>query len=311
MNDGLDAVLIVNTRSRRGQELFTTAKGLLEADGVSLRNCWALNKPEMVIQKTRDATSSGVPLVIVGGGDGTLSSVAGSFVGSRSTLGVLPLGTGNEFARDLGIKPDVKEACKVLTSGQVAEVDVGAVAGGYFLNVATVGLTTLIAQDLRPEEKRRFGRAAYLFALVRALSQVRPFRLTVRVPGSVHSFDTLQAVVGNGRYHAGPFPLAPSATITDGELTAYVVATTSRWGLLRYALHLPGGHHVDLNEVPTFSAARIEMETVPTQRVTVDGEIKYLTPIACGVAPRALRVMAPRDSPVAIESSAQPASAGI
>jgi len=297
MSGPTDAVLIVNTKSRRGRDLFSTAKSILEAEGIHLIHAWAINRPKEVLTKTREAVTQGIPLVIVGGGDGTLSEVVGSFIGSGSILGVLPLGTGNEFARDLGIDPDVKTACHVLISGRVMEVDVGRVDDSYFLNVATVGLTTRIAEGLRSDEKKRFGRLAYVFALARALTRVRPFRVMLTLPDGVHSFETLQVVVGNGRYHAGPFPLAPNATITDGTLTAYAVATTSRWGLLRFALKLPGGHHVDLDEVPAFTAASMKLETTPSQRVVADGEIKYRTPISFGIAPKSLRVMAPPESP--------------
>ena len=298
MNRPTDSVLIVNTKSRRGKDLFSTAKSILEAEGVKFVDAWASSRPEEVMRKTREAIGQGIPLVIVGGGDGTLSSVVRWFIGSGSTLGVLPLGTGNEFVRDLGISPDVKRACHVLISGRLAEVDVGRVEDSYFLNVATVGLTTLIAQGLRSDVKRRFGRLAYMFALARSLTRARPFRATLTVPDGSHSFETLQVVVGNGRYHAGPFPIAPNATITDGSLTAYAVATTNRWDLLRFALHLPGGRHVNLDDVPAFNATTIKLETTPPQRVVTDGEIKYRTPILFGVTKGGLRVMVPPESPV-------------
>jgi len=306
VNSPREAVLIVNTKSRRGRELFDKTRSILEADGINLLHAWEIDSPEQLMTRLQEATSQEFPLVIVGGGDGTLSGVTRYFLGSRSILGVLPLGTGNEFARDLGIRPDVEAACRVLTTGRVLEVDVGTVANGYFLNVATTGLTTLIAQGLRADEKRRFGRLAYVFALARALRKVRPFRVTLTMPEGVHTFETLQVVVGNGRYHAGPFPIGPNATLTDGNLTTYVVATTSRWGLLRYALHLPGGHQVDLNEVPLFTTTSVDLETTPSQRVTADGDVQYQTPISLGVAPKALRVMAPPESPVGTEQYVGP-----
>src|SRR5579859_1221173 len=156
-----EAVLIVNTKSRRGKELFQQAKTTLQQEGVNLVHSWEINRPREVMTKTQEVTERGIPLVIIGGGDGTLSGVTRYFIGSGSTLGVLPLGTGNQFARELGIAADVGAACRVLTQGQVAEVDVGVAGGDYFLTVATVGLTTLVAQDLTGAEKRRFGRLAY------------------------------------------------------------------------------------------------------------------------------------------------------
>src|SRR5262249_46538641 len=158
-----------------------------------------------------------------------------------STLGVLPLGTGNQFARDLCIPADVESACRIISAGHSARVDVGTKGDDYFLNVATVGLSTRGAEDLTTRAKRKWGRVGYVFALIQALRRVRPFTATLTTDQGTRSFRTLQVVIGNGKFHAGPFPLAPEARITDGKLVAYVLSDISRWGLLRYALSLPGG----------------------------------------------------------------------
>src|SRR5262249_34344091 len=144
-----------------------------------------------VVAKTREATAQGVPLIVVGGGDGTLRSVARAFVGSRSTLGVLPLGTGNQFARDLGIDVEIEAACRILTDGKAAAIDLGTAGDDYFLTVATVGLSTHIAADLTGGEKRRFGLFSYAIALLRALRRLQPFRATLTMPEGVQAFDTL------------------------------------------------------------------------------------------------------------------------
>ncbi len=126
-----------------------------------------------------------------------------------------------------------------------------------------------------------------------ALMRVRPFCVTLKTAEETQSCTALQVVIGNGRFHAGPFPLSPDATITDGKLVVYVLAGTSRWSLLRYALNLPGGHHVELPNVPAITTQGGRLETSPVERVTVDGEICQHTPLDFGVAPRALRVMTP------------------
>ncbi len=289
------AILIVNTRSRRGREHFRSAVEELSARGVVLEQTHAVTKPDRLVDTVRLAVGSGVPLVVIGGGDGTLSSVLPCFVGGSTVYGVLPLGTGNQFARDLGIPVDLKGACDVLTQGKVGCVDLGRVNGKYFLNVATVGLTTLIAAELTGEGKRRLGRAVYFVALLRALIRLRPFQasLSMHPASPFESYKTLQIVIGNGRYHAGPFLLAPNASITDGRLVVYAIAGVSRWNLLKFALRLPGGHHVGLPEVPTHQVTRGELRTLPPQRVTVDGEIALTTPLRFEIVPRSLKVMVP------------------
>ena len=287
------AVLIVNTKSRRGRDCFAQAQAELQAKGIEITQALACREPKQVPVAAQMAVKRGAPLVVVGGGDGTLSNIVGAFVGTRSVLGVLPLGTGNEFARDLTIPTDVSGACDVIVYGQVTAVDLGVVNDNYFINVATVGLTTLIAQELTSEAKKRFGKFVYVFAIIRALARSHAFQVTLNTEEESQTFQTLQVVIGNGRFHAGPFPLAPDASITDGKLVVYALAGTSRWNLLRYALNLPGGHHVELPNVPAVTTSGGRLETLPLQRVTVDGEICQRTPLVFGVAPRALNVKTP------------------
>src|SRR6266540_3664504 len=139
------AALIVNTRSRRGRAWFSDAHACLADSGMELVQTIATRDAKRVIAETASAVEKGLPLVVVGGGDGTLSAVARHFVGSKSVLGVLPLGTGNQFARDLCIEASLEAACGVIASGEVARVDAGVIGDDYFLNVATVGLTSRIA----------------------------------------------------------------------------------------------------------------------------------------------------------------------
>ena len=289
------AVVIVNTKSRRGKEWYPRVLETLPKHGITIERAMSFTDPKKLIKATKDAIAAGTPLVVVGGGDGTLGSVARHFIGSRSTLGVLPLGTGNQFARDLCITADVEAACEVIGAGKAMGVDVGFAGSDHFLTVATAGLTTLIAQELTNDAKRRLGRFVYLFALVRAVRKLRPFHAKLVTPERTLEFDTIQVVIGNGRFHAGPFPLAPDAAITNGNLTVYALASRNRWELVKLALHLPGGHQGDLVEVPTFHTSGGTLTTTPIQKVTVDGEIVEKTPLTFGIRPHALTVMVPQD----------------
>ncbi len=118
------------------------------------------------------------PLIVVGGGDGTFSSIAHLFASQSSTLGVLPLGTGNSFARDLGITPNLDLACDQLVNGKVAKVDMGIIGDRNFLNVATIGLTSEIVHGLDSRAKRVLGRAVYLLSVLRALSRFLPTQVS-------------------------------------------------------------------------------------------------------------------------------------
>lgn len=108
-------------------------------------------------------------------------------------------------------------------------------------------------------------------------------------------YETLLFVLGNGRYHAGPFLLSPGASITEGKLTQYALASTRKSAFLRFALGLATGHQGDLPEVHTQETARGVVTTSPLMRVTVDGEIALKTPLHYRVEPGALRVRVPAD----------------
>ena len=236
-----------------------------------------------------------IPLVIVGGGDGSFSAIAHLFAESETILGVLPLGTGNAFARDLGIPAHVTSACDTILNGKVACVDMGLVGNREFVNVATVGLSTKIALGLRDDKKKKIGRAVYLISLIHALFTVTPFRVKLELPSGTHEFDSLQVVIGNGRFHAGPFQMAPDATIDGGWLSIYALASTRKLDFLRMVLHMRGGKQGDMPEVQAFRVKSGRLTTKPIQRITVDGETRIQTPVDFGIVPGALRVMVPKD----------------
>ncbi len=289
-----NAILIVNNASRRGQEAFDQAVEALTKHGLKLSKTLATKNSDEIEHAVAQGVAEGIPTIIVGGGDGTLGSIIGNFVGKESALAILPLGTGNSFARDLGI-PDVEAAAKIAATGKNLQIDVGQINGRYFINVATVGLSTLIADELTTVAKKRFGKLVYAVALARALRKLKAFKAELVLPSGSQQFRTLQVVVGVGRFHAGPFPLSPGATITDGQLNVYALEETSRWSLFKYACHLPGGHHVAMKEVSGVKTESGLLSTTPIQRVTVDGEVSLETPIKFGIVPASVRVKVSQD----------------
>ena len=296
------AVLICNSKSRRGREWYPAVRDKLIQEGFDLTFSEDVRQPSRIKSLVAKAVQSKVPLVIVGGGDGTFGGCAAEFKGSESVLGVLPLGTGNAFARDLGIPADVEGACKVLVEGRPQPVDLGMTCGRHFVNVATVGLSTLIAEELQDAQKKRFGRFVYAFAVARAVAKIQPFKAVLRKPDGEERFETMQIVFGSGRFHAGPFPLTPDAEITDHYLNGYALRTTTKGALLKYALSLWGARHVRLPEVESFTLKKATLETDPQERIVIDGEIGKHTPIDVEIDPAAIRVMVGADFPGAARS---------
>lgn len=286
--------MLVNTKSRRGEEWYGTVVAGLKQRGVGISSHRSFKSPRDLVAEAKRLVAAETPWVILGGGDGTFSGLAADFVRSeRSVLGVLPLGTGNAFARDLGIATDVDAACDVIAAGNVERVDVGLAGSRPFVNVATIGLTAQIARNLDHREKRLLGPAAYALSLARSLARIRPFDVVLKMDGDEREFRSLQVVIGNGRFHAGPFLLAPDADIASGKLIAYGLASTNKADFLRLGLALIAGRQLQLPNVVSLKGTRGRLGAAPAQRLILDGELCEPTPFDIGIRPHALRVLAP------------------
>src|SRR5919202_110360 len=207
------AALIVNARSRSGERAFSQASELLRSLGVPVEEEYALRDPSRLPETVRRAVSEGSDLIVLGGGDGSVSSVVDFLVKSGAVLGLLPLGTANDFARTLGIPTDIQSACETIAYGEVVDVDLGLAGEDYFVNVASVGLGVEVTKALSPRLKRRVGALAYPLAAIRAFFAHQPFSATLSFPDGDHptaSFGRLlQVTVGNGRFYGGgPSPPA-------------------------------------------------------------------------------------------------------
>lgn len=212
------AVAVVNTRSRRAAGVPTRLPALLAAQGLGLTARLPVTDPAALPDALRTALATNPDLLIVGGGDGTLATAV-------DPLGVLPLGTTNNFARSLGLPLDLPAAVATIARGVVADVDLGHVTSSagqdLFANLASVGVSVQVAHRTPDTLKRVLGRAAYGLTGLRALPAHRPFHATLSTPdGRRRDFWTHQLNIANGRYHAGRI-LARDASIDDHQLVVY------------------------------------------------------------------------------------------
>jgi diacylglycerol kinase family enzyme len=149
-----EAVLVVNTASRHGERSFSAARAGLEKHGIRVVESYPVRTPSQLPKIVESAIRAGHRLVVVGGGDGTLSSVVGAFAYADAVLGVLPLGTGNSFAQTLTVPGRLDAALDVIANGKVVDVDLGIVNGAYFANVVTIGLSADVARRRRSAMRR-------------------------------------------------------------------------------------------------------------------------------------------------------------
>lgn len=303
MTSARGAGLVVNGRARSGELVYERARERLQALGVGLRECHLVRDPA-VLGPTVEGVVANCGLVIVGGGDGTLSSVSGIMARAGATLGVIPLGTANDFARTLGIPSELEPACALIADGNVVEVDLGRAGDDSFLNVASVGFGAAVAAAMSPRAKKVLGPAAYALAATRAAGSVRPFSVelcpvdTATADGPAERFDrVVQVAVGNGRYYGGGRQVSPTAGVADAALDVLVIRWAGLRELVGVTRRLRSGDFAGLRSVSARRTPSIELRTDPPMPVNLDGELRSVTPLRFAVDPGALRVLAPAAGP--------------
>lgn len=290
-----EAVLVVNAHSRKGRKLFRRARMGLEAAGIRLTQAHALKDPSRLDDVVRDAVRSGAPMVIVGGGDGSLSCAVDDLVGRDCVFAVLPLGTANSFARTIGLPLDLDGAIHVIASGRRRRIDLAEINGDYFANCAAIGLSPLIGDSVPHGLKKHAGRLGYLVWAAWCLLRFRPFRLIVEDGAERHELRALEVRIANGRFHGG-VEIVEDSDVDSGEVVVQVVTGRVRrrlvWNWLATILRLPARHETTRD----FRGRRLRVSTVPPLPVSIDGEVLARTPAEVALARRAIDVVVPREA---------------
>jgi diacylglycerol kinase family enzyme len=245
----------------------------------------------------RAASRSDADAIVIGGGDGTLNAGVGPLLGCGKPLGILPLGTRNHFARDLGIPQDLDGAVATVAAGHVREVDVGATNGGHFLNNCSIGLYPAAVRG-REELRRRHGHGRWLAMLYACVAVFRRYPLltvTLRVEDGAARLATPFVFVGNNAYEFHLFALGRRRRVDAGVLAAYLARDPGRLGLLRMAFRALLGRLEQDRDFRALHATELHIETGRRGlTVALDGELTSASPpLVCRVLPRALRVLAP------------------
>ncbi|GAA0806961.1 diacylglycerol/lipid kinase family protein [Spirilliplanes yamanashiensis] len=291
------AALVVNTGSRRGRRLYAGARARLLAAGFTLLADERVDRPGELEDRLAAAVAAGPDLLVAGGGDGTISTAARLLAHRDIALGLLPLGTTNNFARTVGMPLDLDAAVATLAGGTVVDVDLGRAGDLLFTNHVGVGLSAEVMLSAPRALKRVAGRLAYPATALALLARHRPLRAVVHAAGRRHEFVTHQLYVANGGFHAGR-PITADAHADDRLLVAYPVGGPARRDLLREtARNAAHGHRRTVADEPFLAVGELRLETDRPARVEVDGEPCGRTPLTVAVEPNALRVMAPPGTP--------------
>jgi diacylglycerol kinase family enzyme len=239
--------------------------------------------------------------IVAAGGDGTVNTVAAEVAGTEKTLGVLPLGTLNHFAKDLHLSLDLEGAVRTIAEGNIASVDVGEVNGRVFVNNSSLGIYPHIVHRRVVEQMRlRIGkRPAYIWATMHAFRRFPFLDLRIEVEGKTLKRETPFLFVGNNEYELTGFRIGARRRLDAGKLGLYLTHRVGRWGLIRVAFRALLGH---LSQEKDFASYLIDEAFVEAPRhlilVATDGEVKWMkSPLHYRSRPRDLRVIV-RDNSV-------------
>jgi len=251
-----------------------------------------------IITAVGNAVARRPPLIVAGGGDGTVSTVAAALVDTGIAFGVLPLGTLNHFAKDLGIPLELADAVAVLAHGEAGRVDVGEVNGRIFVNNSGLGLYPDIVHDRERQQKRlRRGKwPAFVWATLSALRRYPFLFVALVVDGKEVLRKTPFVFIGNNEYRMEGFAIGERSGLEDGRLSLYVAQRPGRWRLVQLALRALTGRLRQARDFDAITATDIVVQSKRKRiRVATDGEVTVMTPpLKYRVRPASLIVMRPR-----------------
>lgn len=286
------AALIVNAKSRKGRKLFRKAAEIartfpFKVDSYPVRN------PKLLEDAVRKALKARPDIVILGGGDGTVSGLVDLLVGQDVALGVLPLGTANSFARTLGIPLEVEGAMQVIRDGHFRRIDLGMIDDDYFANCAAIGISPMIAETVPHKLKGWGGRFGYLIWAVYQFFRFKPFTLIVGDGEGEKRLHVVEVRISNGPYHGGT-ELVDDAEPDSGEIVVQaVIGHVKRrlvWNWFTSFFRLEARKET----VESFSGKALLVRTEPPLAISIDGEVLAKTPVTAKVAAHVIDVAAPK-----------------
>ena len=236
------------------------------------------------------AVKEGFKTIVAAGGDGTVNEVVNGIVGSDVALGILPVGTMNVFAAELGLPGDLDEAWAIIQAGRTRRVDLLRANQQYFVQLAGVGLDAQVVQATSWNFKKNFGPLSYLISAAQIAAR-KPPRLYVEADDQVREGSFV--LIGNGRYYGGPLAFFKDARIDDGKLDVLIFKNLAYLDIARYITNVFIGKHTGLPDVDYFQTKKAMVRSDEDVPVEVDGEVVGNLPVTFRISSRKLKVVVP------------------
>jgi diacylglycerol kinase (ATP) len=255
----------------------------------------ATTAPGDATSKAKIATQSGYHAVVAAGGDGTVNEVMNGLIGTETALGVLPLGTVNIWAREMGLSMDLLKAAESVSKSALTKIDVGMAGDRYFLLMAGIGFDAAVTATIRSEEKKLLGAIAYIKQAIQIAWNFRGVRLKLRIDGKRVRGKILMVIIGNSQLYGGVVKFTAHATIDDGLLDICVIKGQGMLSAPRRLISIFARHYNRDPLVQYYQGRQIEIrgqrgKALPVQ---VDGDYLGKTPMNFRVVPNSLWIMVP------------------
>ncbi len=243
-------------------------------------------------QLARRAVAEGYEQIVAAGGDGTIHEVVNGMAGSEATLGLMPMGTMNVFATELGLPANDLGSCwEIIRAQRTRLIDLPTANEKHFVQLAGVGLDAQVVKETSRTSKRNFGPLSYLISAAQIASR-RPPRLLIESEEALTEEGSF-VLVGNGRFYGGPFPFFKRAVLDDGLLDVVVFKQIGYLDLLKYLQNVIFTSAITTREVEYFQTRRLRVSSMEEVPVELDGELVDGCPVEFTMRPRRLKVLAP------------------
>ncbi|MEZ0298573.1 MAG: diacylglycerol kinase family protein [Candidatus Methylacidiphilales bacterium] len=273
-------------RSQRARDRVSQVRKIIGKEA-TLRLTRGPGDAEAIAER---AVQQGYEIVVAAGGDGTINEVVNGLEGSNAKLGLLPTGTINVFAMELGIPWDLNEAWKIIKAHKVKHIDLATANKHCFVQLAGIGLDAQIVERTDKDTKNVLGPLSYLLTATAVAAETPP-KLVIKHDGGTTEGSFV--VIGNGRLYAGPFSLFTEADIADGLLDVCVFHHVNYLAIIRYLRGVLFGVHTTFSDVEYFKSKHIRVESCTRVPFEVDGELIGHLPCELHVNKHALQVIVP------------------
>ena len=293
-----DALIIFNPAAK-GEKALRFLKRIESLRGVA--QIQLTKKIGDAEKLARVAVESGIRKVVAAGGDGTINGVLNGIGQSGAALGILPVGTMNVFASELGLPRDIETCWDVICDGNIRHVDLGRANDRYFIQLAGVGLDAQVVRETDLGFRKNFGPLSYIVSMAQIAAR-KPPELIVKTPdGRIRAGSFV--LVGNGRFYGGPFKVFRDAAMDDGLLDIIVFRDLGYLDIARYVQSMIFGGLTDLEGVDYFQTASLHVSSKQVVPVELDGEVDFDLPVSFAIAPVKLTVCVPSKPTIALQAT--------